>query len=99
MFLHIGNNIILDEKDIIGIYNIESIRDTEEYKNLIESLKRTNNLVMQAEGDAKSLIMTKDNDKILGYETNISSITIAKRSENQDKARRKTLGGLYNGTI
>ena len=39
MFVHIGNNIILEEKDIIGIYNIESMRDSEEYKNLIESLK------------------------------------------------------------
>ena len=25
MFVHIGNNIILEEKDIIGIYNIESM--------------------------------------------------------------------------
>lgn len=39
MFVHIGNNIILEEKDIIGIYNIESMKDSEEYKNLIESLK------------------------------------------------------------
>ena len=39
MFVHIGNNIILEEKDIIGIYNIESMRDSEEYKNLIESLQ------------------------------------------------------------
>ena len=37
MFVHIGNNIILEEKDIIGIYNIESMKDSEEYKNLIES--------------------------------------------------------------
>ena len=30
MFVHIGNNIILEEKDIIGIYNIESMRDSEQ---------------------------------------------------------------------
>lgn len=83
MFVHIGNNIVLDDKNIIGIYNIESMRDTEEYKNLIESLKRTNNLVSQAEGEARSLIMTKDNDKILGYETSISTMAIAKRAEGQ----------------
>lgn len=63
MFVHIGNNIILEEKDIIGIYNIESMKDSEEYKNLIESLKRTDNLVSQANGDARSLIMTKEMEK------------------------------------
>ena len=59
MFVHIGNNIILEEKDIIGIYNIESMKDSEEYKNLIESLKRTDNLVSQANGDARII----NNDK------------------------------------
>ena len=101
MFVHIVNNIILEEKDIIGIYNIESMRDTEEYKNLIESLKRTNNLVSQAEGEARSLIMTKDNDKILGYETSISTMAIAKRAEGQGQHSKKgsLLGGFYNGKI
>ena len=80
MFVHIGNNIILEEKDIIGIYNIESMKDSEEYKNLIESLKRTDNLVSQANGDARSLIMTKENGKIVGYETNVSTMSISKIS-------------------
>ena len=70
MFVHIGNNIVLDDKNIIGIYNIESMRDTEEYKNLIESLKRTENLVSQANGDARTLIMTNEDGKVVGYETN-----------------------------
>ena len=99
MFVHIGNNIVLEEKDIIGIYNIESMRESVEYKNLIESLKKTNNLVTQANGDARSLIMTKEeNGKIVGYETNVSTMAIAKRAE--DKKRNETLlGGFSNGKI
>ena len=96
MFVHIGNNIILEEKDIIGIYNIESMKDSEEYKNLIESLKRTDNLVSQANGDARSLIMTKENGKIVGYETNVSTMSIAKRAEDN---KGTLLGGFYNGKI
>ena len=99
MFVHIGNNIVLEEKDIIGIYNIESMRESEEYKNLIESLKKTNNLVTQANGDARSLIMTKEeNGRIVGYETNVSTMSIAKRAE--DKKKNDTLlGGFSNGKI
>ena len=99
MFVHIGNNIILEEKDIIGIYNIESMKDSEEYKNLIESLKRTDNLVSQANGDARSLIMTKENGKIVGYETNVSTMSIAKRAEDNKNSKGTLLGGFYNGKI
>ena len=99
MFVHIGNNIILEEKDIIGIYNIESMRDSEEYKNLIESLKRTDNLVSQAKGDARTLVMTKENGKIVGYETNVSTISIAKRAEDKKNKKGTLLGGFYNGKI
>ena len=99
MFVHIGNNIILEEKNIIGIYNVESMRDTVEYKNLIESLKRTDNLVSQANGDARSLIMTNEKGKIIGYETNISTMSIAKRAEKKKKKKGTLLGGFYNGKI
>lgn len=99
MFVHIGNNIVLEEKDIIGIYNVESMRDSEEYKNLIESLKRTDNLVTQANGDARSLIMTKENGKIVGYETNVSTMSIAKRAEDQKTKKGTLLGGIGHGKI
>ena len=99
MFVHIGNNIILEEKNIIGIYNVESMRDTDEYKNLIESLKMTDNLVSQANGDARSLIMTNEKGKIIGYETNISTMSIAKRAEEKKTKKGTLLGGFYNGKI
>lgn len=99
MFVHIGNNIILEEKDIIGIYNVESMRDSEEYKNLIESLKRTDNLVSQVNGDARTLIMTKENGKIVGYETNVSAMSISKRAEENKNKKGTLLGGLYNGKV
>lgn len=73
------------------------MRDSEEYKNLIESLKRTDNLVSQVNGDARTLIMTKENGKIVGYETNVSTVSIAKRAEENKKGT--LLGGLYNGKI
>ena len=67
--------------------------------NLIESLKRTDNLVSQANGDARSLIMTKENGKIVGYETNVSTMSIAKRAEDNKNRKGTLLGGFYNGKI
>lgn len=85
MFIHIGNNIILNEKDMIAIYNIESIKDTEEYKRIIQELKEGHNLKQESEINNKSLIITKEQDRIIGYMTNISSITIAKRAQMNQK--------------
>ena len=41
--------------------------------------------------------MTKENGKIVGYETNVSTVSIAKRAEENKKGT--LLGGLYNGKI
>ena len=89
MFIHIGNNIILNEKDMIAIYNIESIQDTEEYKKIIKDLKEKHNLKEESEINNKSLIITKESDRIIGYMTNISSITIAKRAQMNRKEKEK----------
>lgn len=81
MFLHIGNNYILDEKNVIGIYNIDAIKETIEYKNLIKEMEKKHCLIRDVNLEEKSFIMTKEKDKIVGYISNISSTTIAKRSQ------------------
>lgn len=82
MFLHIGNNIIIEMKKVIGIYNIESINQTKEYKRLIEELSEKrlleNNKNLE---EKKSIIITKEKNGIKGYYSNISSVTLAKRAE------------------
>ena len=49
MFVHIGNNIILKQEDIIGIYNIKAIKNTNEYIKIINNLKDNNAKVVKYE--------------------------------------------------
>lgn len=81
MYLHIGNNNIVEQKDLIAIYNIETIKETEEYKRIIEYLENKHLLIKEEGMDEKSLIIIKKDDNIIGYISNISSTTIAKRTE------------------
>lgn len=81
MYLHIGNNNILNITDLIGIYNIESIRNTEEYKKIIEDLESKHLLTREDGIEEKTLILAKREDSIIGYISNISSTTIAKRTK------------------
>ncbi len=79
MFLHIGNNNIINSKNIIGIFNIKNLQNTKEYKNIIQDLEKNNNLQINNNENQKTLLLTKDKLNLKGYITNISSITLAKR--------------------
>ncbi len=81
MYLHIGNNNIVKQTDLIAIYNIDSIKETAEYKRLINDLNNSHSLIKEEGTEEKSLIIAKTEDKIIGYISNISSTTIAKRTE------------------
>lgn len=82
MFVHIGNNIILKQEDIIGIYNIKAIKNTNEYIKVINNLKENNKLIKIENTEENTLIITEKNKIIKGYITNISSVTIEKRLKN-----------------
>ena len=82
MFVHIGNNIILKQEDIIGIFNIKAIKNTNEYIKIINNLKENNKLIKIENTEEHTLIITEKNKIIKGYITNISSVTIEKRLKN-----------------
>mgnify|MGYP004578997081 FL=1 len=82
MFVHIGNNIILKQEDIIGIFNIKAIKNTNEYIKIINNLKENNKLIKIENTEENTLIITEKNKIIKGYITNISSVTIEKRLKN-----------------
>lgn len=78
MYLHIGKNIVLDDKTIIGIFDLESIKNSSEdfLENLEKETPKNN------EEEDKTIILTQSNKKFKGYITNISSITLEKRAIN-----------------
>lgn len=79
MYLHIGKDIIIKNKDIIGIFNIDFVKNTKEYKKMLEHLQEYGNLKDIADNQAKTFILTEDKTNIKGYITNIGTTTIGKR--------------------
>lgn len=82
MYLHIGKDIILKKEEIIGIFNIESIAETKEYKIIIDKLKEERKIQDISKEDQKTLILYKKNDDLYGIISNISSNSIGKRNKN-----------------
>lgn len=71
MYLHIGKDVLIDNKNIIAILKYDSIK-----KN-INNFK----LVDAANEDIKSLILVKEKDEVKGYLSSISVSTLEKRAK------------------
>ncbi len=72
MYLHIGKNCVINDKDIIGIFNIKNINN-EEFKKIYDNLKENNKLFILS-NQHKSFVLTQEK----GYISNISASIINK---------------------
>ncbi len=79
MYLHIGKDFVINNKNIIGIFNIDYIKNTKEYKSLYENLENQGNIEIISENQNKTFILVEEKNKIKGYVTNIGTNTIMKR--------------------
>ena len=79
MYLHIGKDCVINDKNIIGIFNLDYIRNTKEYKALYNRLLEEKKIDNSSDKQDKTLILTKDKKKEKAYITNIGVYTIAKR--------------------
>jgi extracellular matrix regulatory protein B len=80
MFLHLGENVVIPLKEVIAIFDIDSLEspDSKQFLKVAEEegfIKRVN------KDQAKSFVLTERNKKSIIYLSPISSVTLVKRSE------------------
>lgn len=80
MYLHICKNIIIKTENIIGMFDINTIKETKEFQNLCIQLKKENQLINISDNIEKSFILIKENQKNKAYVSNISVATLEKRT-------------------
>lgn len=90
MYIHIGKDLVIREEDIIGIFNLDYIGNTKEYKKLKSNLEEQKLFKIITPNLGKTFILTESQGKSKAYITNIGASTIGKR--------KKELGGK-NGKI
>jgi hypothetical protein len=84
MYVHIGKEVVVKEKDIVGIFDLESISKSNVSKNFLQYLKENEMITNNTEEKNKSLVITLQNNEIKGYLSNISSGTLQKRANKLD---------------
>ena len=78
MYLHIGQNIILNKKNIIGIFDLDGLNVSKDTMNMLSYEEKKGNVINVTMDLPKSFIITKEN-KI--YISQISVQTLKKRSK------------------
>ena len=79
MYLHVGDERLIHNEEIIGIFNMQYIKNTREYKSMYKDLEENDNIIDLSEGEGKSFILVEKNKEKKGYVAKIGANTILKR--------------------
>ena len=79
MYLHIGNDIVLKNNEILFILDYDSLKENNVFIKFLANIDKKN-IYDISESKPKSIVITKEKGIIKGYISNISSSTLGKRS-------------------
>lgn len=79
MYLYVGEEKLIHNEDIIGIFNIQYIKNTKEYKSMYKSLQEDGKILDISDDTNKSFILIEKNKDKKGFITKIGVNTITKR--------------------
>ena len=85
MYVHIGNDTVINSEEIIAILDIKSLEKKDSLENVCKNLKISDNIIDVSEENKKTLIVMQGKNKNRGYISNISSITLGKRTSKYER--------------
>ena len=91
MFIHLGNETIVNSKNIVGIFDIENTTTGKNTSKLLENATKEKRVVNVSFEMPKSFIVTIENGKEIIYISQISVSTLKKRSSFFEKKEAKKL--------
>ena len=80
MFLHLGNDVYISKKDIIAICNLDTASVSRYTKLYLGKCEKEGNVETVCTDIPKTFVVVRRKNKDKIYLTNISSVTLLKRS-------------------
>ncbi len=88
MYLHLGNNIVIHRKEIIGIFDIENTSTGKITKEFLKRAEKNKEVINVSYKMPKSYIVCKLSDgRQIVYISNISAATLKKRALGNEDSR------------
>lgn len=82
MYLHLGENVVVNEKDIVSIIDLENSTVSAHTKNFLKLSQQQNQVVDVSPELPKSAIICEKKGNKTVYISQISTTTLLKRADN-----------------
>lgn len=79
MYLHIGNDFVLNEQDIIGVFDFDHISSSQSTMEYLEALERDNRLIAVSDELPKAFVLAVTDGMEIGYLSPLAARTIQNR--------------------
>ena len=80
MYLHLGQNTIVPEKTVIGIFDMDNTTGSRNTRNFLSNAERDGNVINVSDDLPKSFIVCHDKNKTIVYLSQLASQTLQKRA-------------------
>lgn len=83
MYLHLGQSVVVHQKDIIGIFDLDNTSSSFRTRKFLEQAEREGRIVVVTDDLPKSFVVCKrKNENEVIYLSQLSSATLRGRAEN-----------------
>jgi len=83
MYLHLGQNIVVPETDIIGIFDLDNTTGSHITRKFLSDAEKAGNVINVSDELPRSFIVSGTSKEINIYLSQLSPQTLLKRSETQ----------------
>jgi len=80
MYLHLGQDVIVNEKTVVGIFDIETTSTSAITRDSLKKAQKAGNVVSVGQELPKSFIVSVEKGQTVIYISPISSTTLLKRT-------------------
>jgi hypothetical protein len=80
MYIHIGQDFILNDKDVMGVFDFDNISTSSITMEFLKRLEKEHSLISISEEIPKSLVLTLSGGIEIGYLSPLNSRTIIGRA-------------------
>ena len=89
MYLHLGQNVIISTRDIVGIFDLDNTTSAADTRDFLRLAEKNGKVINVSEELPKSFVVWQRDGEKRVYISQMSSSTLLKRSEE----RRRLFGG------
>ncbi len=81
MYIHIGNNYVVKDNEIIGVFDIENTTTSKKTRDFLNFAEKNKKIINISTDIPRSFIVCLKNNETVVYLSQLNSFTILKRTE------------------